>query len=172
VQKANSDIQAEGTQIRTTTSAFNRLMDCREAEANRIRTEFAAARIDRATAEEQMGALEQKLNADLERARDIGVDVDKRSGAFVDVYNGIAAENDAQQIEISAESGGERVEFVAPSPARGVETTPTVKLPPAAKDEVAKMGQSTKDTIEARGDMNEAIRGAEAKKQSMTKLPS
>ena len=47
VRTADSDIEAEGNQIRETTAAFNKLMNCREAEAGRIRVDLAAGRIDR-----------------------------------------------------------------------------------------------------------------------------
>jgi hypothetical protein len=76
------DLRAENTQIDRTQLAFDQLVQCRRQEADRVRADFVAGRIDESTARTRMAAVRQRYDQDLEKARAISQKVGERSTNF------------------------------------------------------------------------------------------
>lgn len=76
------DLHTENAQIDRTQLAFDQLVQCRRQEADRIRADFAAKRIDEATARTRLASLRQRYDQDVERARRISQNVNGRSANF------------------------------------------------------------------------------------------
>ncbi len=80
--RVQGDLTQEGTQIDRTRFAFNRLMDCRFAQAQGVRASYGSARIDRPGALDQMAALRQHAGRDLAVATRINGQINTRAQQF------------------------------------------------------------------------------------------
>jgi hypothetical protein len=80
--QVQADLYKEGVQIDKTQVAFNQLMDCRYAQAARIRADLAAGRIDRAAAQAAMATVRARTQQDIALAKQIDGQINDRGGQF------------------------------------------------------------------------------------------
>lgn len=86
--RVSLDLERENAQIDKTQLAFDQLVDCRYRQAQAINADYAAHRIDRATAESAMAVVRQRAAKDVALARQINQQIQDRGGQF-----GVAAGN-------------------------------------------------------------------------------
>jgi hypothetical protein len=104
--QVEGDLSRENAQIDRTQLAFDQLTDCRFRQAQTIRADYRAHRIDRATAEAAMAVVRQRAQRDLAVAQNINRQIAGRGDQFV-----VAADNLAP---------GTRAAIAAPPPPRRV----------------------------------------------------
>ncbi|MCW3476867.1 SH3 domain-containing protein [Limobrevibacterium gyesilva] len=80
--QVSSDLARENTNIDRTQQAFDQLMDCRFRQAQAIRVDYKAGRIDRSLAEARMGTVKQHVQHDLALAKQINGQIQGRSEQF------------------------------------------------------------------------------------------
>lgn len=83
------DILAENGQIDRTAVAFAKLRDCRFIAAERIKSEYKAARITRDTAVKQLDELKHQFDGDIQIAQELGLKMGTRLTEFQDANNKI-----------------------------------------------------------------------------------
>ena len=76
------DLKVENEQIDRTQTALDELVRCRHREADVIRSDLAAGRVDRTEAQTRMAAVRQRYDQDLEIARKISANVKDRGANF------------------------------------------------------------------------------------------
>ncbi|MBN8890639.1 MAG: hypothetical protein J0H91_10125 [Rhodospirillales bacterium] len=86
--QVGGDLSRENAQIDRTQLAFDQLMDCRFRQAEAIRHDYAAHRIDRTLAVARMNTVKQRAERDLALARQINQQIADRGAQFV-----VAADN-------------------------------------------------------------------------------
>ncbi|MBI1206536.1 MAG: hypothetical protein GC191_04510 [Azospirillum sp.] len=77
-----SDLQAENAQIDKSQLAFNQLVDCRKNEANKVRADYKAKSITKEAAQARMNGIKARYVKDIEIARSIDENIEKRSTNF------------------------------------------------------------------------------------------
>ncbi len=82
--RVSSDISRDNVQIDRTQEAFNQLTDCRVRQANAIRTDYQAGRIDRPTAVARLEVVKQRAMHDAEVGQRIEGKIQDRSAQFQD----------------------------------------------------------------------------------------
>jgi hypothetical protein len=80
--QVGGDLARENAQIDRTQFAFDQLTDCRYRQAQAIRADYAAGRIDRNTALTQMAIVRQHAQTDLAVARRINTQIAGRADQF------------------------------------------------------------------------------------------
>lgn len=83
MSQVRGDLTRENAEIDRTQLALDQLNDCRAMQAYRIRTDYAAGRISRATAVAAMAGVKQRAQRDLALARQINQQIQGRSDEFV-----------------------------------------------------------------------------------------
>lgn len=78
----SGDIARDNEYIDRTQLAFNQLVDCRQFQANAIRTDYRTGRIGRPQAEAAMALVRQRSERDVQIARTISAKIDGRSADF------------------------------------------------------------------------------------------
>ena len=86
--QVQGDLTNENAQIDKTLLAFNQLQDCRYRQAQQVRADYAAGRIDRTVAQARMNGLRAQAMNDLAIARRINDQIQGRAQQF-----DVAAEN-------------------------------------------------------------------------------
>ena len=89
VASVRSDILAENGEIDRTAVAFAKLRDCRFAAAERIKSEFKAARITRDVAVKQLDELKLQFDEDIKISQELGLKMGARLTEFQDANNKI-----------------------------------------------------------------------------------
>jgi hypothetical protein len=80
--QVGGDLSRENAEIDRTQIAFNRLMDCRFAQAHAIQSDYNARRIDRVTATAQMNGVKQRAMRDVALAHQINGQIADRGAQF------------------------------------------------------------------------------------------
>jgi outer membrane lipoprotein SlyB len=133
------DLQVENANLDRTWLAYNQLMDCRFATANRIRDDLRAGRTSRPLAEAQMADLRAKTQRDLQLARTINGRIEERGQQF-----DVAIENVAPGLKDQVLAGA-RVGRVVPAQAR---QPVALKLrPDPAAPDVLRVGAQERVTL-------------------------
>lgn len=86
-QRVAGDIGRDNAEIDKTQDAFNQLTDCRVRQANTIREDYQAHRIDRPTALARMDAVRAWAKHDAEVGQHIEGQIQDRSNQFADAAN-------------------------------------------------------------------------------------
>ncbi|HEV7264389.1 MAG TPA: hypothetical protein VGN83_05655 [Falsiroseomonas sp.] len=138
-QTIAGDLAAENAQLDRTQLAFNQLMDCRFATAQRVREDLRTGRVQRGQAENAMANLRALTQRDLQLAQTINGRITER-GAQFDTAIETVAPGVKEQV-----AAGARVGRVVPVAAR---TTVPLKLrPDAAAPEVARVNPREQVTL-------------------------
>lgn len=80
--QVQGDLYRENAEIDRTQIAFDQLNDCRAMQAQSIRSDYAAGRIDRATATAAMAGVRQRAQRDVALAREINQQINGRTEQF------------------------------------------------------------------------------------------
>ena len=94
------DLTRENAQLDRTQVAFDMLMDCRFAAANRVREDVRSGRIDRARGEAMMADLRARTGRDIALARSINEQIAQRGAEFDTAFNTVAP--DAKQLALAS----------------------------------------------------------------------
>ncbi|WP_372620155.1 hypothetical protein [Falsiroseomonas sp.] len=138
-QTIAGDLAVENAQLDRTQLAFNQLMDCRFATAQRVREDLRAGRIQRGQAENAMANLRAMTQRDLQLAQTINGRITER-GAQFDTAIETVAPGVKEQVAAGAQVGR-----VVPVAAR---TTVPLKLrPDPAAPEVARVSPRERVTL-------------------------
>jgi len=122
VVRVSGDITKENTQIQRTHAAFVDLMTCRRFEAQAIRDNYKAGKIQRADANTQLGAVRAKLTEDYSYADKLVTGMSKRGQQFEDTYTSIDPAGAAYLSQPSAPAAGQTATVVK---AANVRATPS-----------------------------------------------
>jgi hypothetical protein len=117
--RVSLDLERENAQIDKTQLAFDALVDCRYRQAQAINADYAARRIDRATAEAAMAVVRQRAARDLQVAKLVNQQIQDRGQQF-----GVAAGN------IDPAAGAAIAAAQVPPQPAVVRTAAVVKLRP------------------------------------------
>lgn len=101
LQTMTTDLAAENQKTEQITQSIRSLRDCRVREADLIRADLKAKRIDRATAEARIGQVRIRNTEDLAKAREVANSVSERTAGYIDSYNEIAAANGVGGLEVA-----------------------------------------------------------------------
>ncbi|CAK0778581.1 SH3 domain-containing protein [uncultured Gammaproteobacteria bacterium] len=158
-----TDLDKENGQIDQAQRAFNQLVDCRTNEANKVRAQLKAGQITRPAAEARIAQIKGQYQKDLELARLINENMQKRSANFE-----VASENlnpgSATKLQALSESKrtyedaapGKVARPRPPKPAKPmhVAATPQEQVLEATSSNVAKRNdyQATVQTASAKVD--------------------
>lgn len=119
VQTIYNDVSRENTQVSRATAAFDALTQCRMAASTRINQAYQAGSLSRGDAEAQMGRERELFTQDIAFAREIGGQMQKRSGDLTFAVN-----------EVEKLPPGQIVASTSPAP--------TTEAKPAAKPQPPK----------------------------------
>jgi outer membrane lipoprotein SlyB len=133
-----SDLAKENAELDRTQFAFNQLMDCRFATANRIRSDVRAGRTARPTGEAQMANLRAMTQRDLQLAQSINQRIGARGAEFDTAIENVAP-GAKQQV------AGARVSRSVPVQARA--TVPLKLRPDPAAPEIAQVRANERVTV-------------------------
>ena len=131
VQTVYDDVSRENTQVSRATAAFDALTKCRIAASTRINQEYQAGSLSRGDAEAQMTRERELFTQDIAFAKEIGGQMQKRSGDLTFAVN-----------EVEKLPPGPIVAEASPAPA--TETKPAAKPQPPKPQ--AKKPTATKAT--------------------------
>jgi outer membrane lipoprotein SlyB len=133
------DLAAENAQLDRTQIAFDQLMDCRFATAQRIRQDYAAGRMNRPQAQAAMADLRARTQRDVQSAQAINARIGQR-GAEFDTAIETLAPGTKQQVLAGARVG-------APVPARSRAAVPLKLRADSAAPEVARVNPGESVTL-------------------------
>jgi len=105
--RVSGDLARENAEIDKTQLAFDQLMDCRWGQAEQIRADLRARRIDRAEAERRMAVVRQRAQRDVEVARRIDQKINDRSAQFVNASEEMGAVPKGRYAARQAPAGSE-----------------------------------------------------------------
>lgn len=91
--QVSKDVKAENAKIDAVRNAFDGIKKCRRAEGKAIQRAYDRKEITRAAAEEQMGAVREKMEDDIKKFREIVAQIDNNSRNYAAAYNDMAADN-------------------------------------------------------------------------------
>lgn len=139
-QTVSADIQRDNASIDKTQIAFDQLVECRRAEAGRIRRDLRAGVIARPQAEAAMAAVVQRSANDLRLAQDISGKIQERSSNFAFANTQV---NPGAASSASSPSRAASVTRTAAAPARargrnGQPATPAEEVQVATSTNLAK----------------------------------
>jgi len=80
--QVSSDLARERSQIDRATTTFLQLRNCRFREAEKVKADFRAGLIDRATAQTRLDSIRRSFNEDVRIARQLGAKMDERQAQF------------------------------------------------------------------------------------------
>lgn len=134
------DLAAENAQLDRTQLAFDQLMDCRVASAQRVRDDLRAGRIARPQAEATMADLRARTQRDIQLAQSINGRITQRGAEFDTAIESVAP-GTKSQVMAGATTGR-----IVPVAAR---TTVPLKLrPDPAAPEIARVNARERVTLQ------------------------
>ena len=122
--QVRGDLSKENAQIDRTQQAFDRLGDCRFRQAQQIRGDYAAKRIDRVTAVARMNAVKQRALRDLALGQQINSQIGGRGQQFE-----VAADNLAPGTKAAIAAQAPRPRPVQVRQATVIKVTPDSQAP-------------------------------------------
>ena len=157
-----SDLDKENAQIDKAQLAFNQLVDCRMNEANKVRAQLKAGQIARPAADASMTRIKGQYQKDLELARMINENMQKRSANFE-----VAAEqlNPGSAAKLQTMSESKRAyEDAAPGKvSRPRPAKPAKPVQTAAATPQAQVLEATSSNVAKRNDYQATVQSASAK---------
>jgi hypothetical protein len=147
-QNVYSDIERDNITIDKTQAAFNQLVDCRQAEAARIRYDLRAGTISRPQAEAAMAAVRARSAFDLNMATTISNHIQTRSADF--------AFANAQ-----VNPGASTSPTPPPRPARATSRAPA-RVPPPPTTPAGQVQAATSTNLAKRDQFNQSIARAQS----------
>jgi uncharacterized membrane protein len=161
IGSASNDIRTENRKIDELLGSFRNLRGCRNDQGRAVQASFNAKTIDKTTAQAQMADIRALYNEDVAKFREIANQIAENSDSYAAIYNEVAADNNAQSLEVREYKKNRRSTRVSRKKPKKTAGTPEGSLTASNKSNVKKLQSDCLTNVRKRDECIEEIQTAE-----------